>query len=104
MNFYRQATDPTYPGAAISPDSAAINKRVKVVYASNEAVAEALYTTLSWIKASDASVQTDLPEILGLGILSSETPKVGATPAALKQIQSFAEFKVCGRLFLLLVR
>ena len=108
LNFYRQATDPKYPGAAISPDSAAINERVKVVYASKEAVAETLYTTLSKITASDASVQTVFSEILShgisRGILSSETPKVGATPAALKEIQSFAEFKVCGRLLLLLVR
>lgn len=39
LNIYRQATDPSYPKAAISPVSAATNKRVKVVYASNEAVA-----------------------------------------------------------------
>ena len=103
LNFYRQATDPLYPGAAISPDSAAINKRVKVVYAENEAVAEKLYKELSWIKASDASVETALPGVLCHGNLSSETRKVGATPAALKKIQNFAAFKVCGCLFLLLV-
>ena len=93
-----------YPGAAVSPDSAAIIQRGKVVYTSNKAVAENLYKNWPWTKVSDASVQTDLPRILDLGILWSETPKVGATPAALKRIQTFAEFKVCGTLFLLLVR
>ena len=103
MNFYRQATDPKYPGAAISPDSAAINERVKVVYASNEAVAQTLYKTLS-SEASDALVQIDLPQILRNDILSSETSRVGVTPATPKQIHNCAEFKVCGRLFLLLFR
>ncbi|KAF2802048.1 uncharacterized protein BDZ99DRAFT_469094, partial [Mytilinidion resinicola] len=93
LNFYRQATDPTYPGAAISPNSPATNKRVKVVYASNEAAAEALYTTLSWIKASDTTVQDYFPKILAAGDLSSETSKVGTTPAVLKQIKPFDEFK-----------
>lgn len=95
LNFYRQATDPRYPEAAISPDSATTNKRVKVVYASNEVVADTLYTALSWVKAEDESVETALTEILGLGTLSSQTAK---------EIQNFAEFKVCGRLFLLNVK
>ena len=103
LNFYRQATDQTYPREAISPDSATTNLRVKVVYASNEAVAGELYETLSYIKASDASVKDNFLKILALGTLSSEIPKFGSTPAALKQITDFDNFKVCGRLILLLV-
>ena len=99
LNFYRQATDPTYPDAAISPESAATNKRVKVIYALNEDVAKALYKALSSVEASDVSVKTEFPEILSRGSLLSETPRVGVMPAALKQIQDFAEFKVCGHLF-----
>jgi hypothetical protein len=47
LNFYRQVTDPGYPGADVEPDIAYTNQRVKAVYASNKEVARLLYQALS---------------------------------------------------------
>lgn len=57
LNFYRQATDPAYPGAAIKLGSAFINQRLKTVYASTETAAHALYYVLSSTSATDKKNQ-----------------------------------------------
>ena len=98
LNLYRQATDSTHPGAAIGPDSAANNDRVKVVYASDKGLAQKVYeafTSAYRIKTAFAGIQAHKH-------LSSETPEAGAMPAELKRINSFVDFEVCGRLFLFL--
>jgi hypothetical protein len=72
------------------------------VYAATEEAADALYTTLSWVKASDETTQTDFPGILNAGALFSETSRLGTTPPALRQINTFDEFKVGSHLPLIL--
>jgi hypothetical protein len=98
LNFYRQATDPTYPGAAIKPDSAYTNQRVKAIYASTEAAAKALYGVLSPASAADATIKAKFNEILAVGNLFCLMPRIGTAPPPpiAKQIKSFDDFKVVG--------
>lgn len=82
MKFYRQVTDPSYPGAAIGADSATTNKRVKVVHTQNQAVADEFYNTFIHIEEDG-----QLPEVM-----NAYMPK-GETIAYTKQIN---RMKPCG--------
>jgi len=101
LNFYRQATDLAYPGAAIKPDSAYTNQRVKAVYASTEEAAQALYDALSPASASDENIQAKFTNILAAGDLFYEPTKIGTAPPPPKKINTFDEFRACGHLFFL---
>jgi hypothetical protein len=95
LNFYRQVTDPGYPGTDVEPDSAYTSQRVKAVYASDDRLARPLYKALSVERKSDGDIPDQVDKILAAGKVTCETTITRTAPShSMKQIKNFGELKV----------